>query len=250
MIASTAEILTYLGKTSPTDFDVALVSMLQPLVEFDIKTYLGYDPEQSTYTEYIPAGECYRYFDTSLATFDIIGNNRIGSWAIDHSKIQVRNVPLRSVISVYEDPGAFAGDAPGSFSSGTLLTEGTHFYVDWDEPGISRSGMLVKVGAWPMVARSVKVTYVGGYTADELNGKASYSVNASPIKFAILVQIAKEYSAALGSVTQGGAGAVTSISLDDYSVAYDRTLNNWTTSLLDSVKHKLYRYRNLGVRLI
>lgn len=253
MIVSKAEILTYLGMTSGTsDADSALVTLLHSKVEGTIKRYLGYDPEQTTFVEIVPGGSIYRYVDMSLATYDVIGtSNRAAAWTVDHDRLQLRHVPVRSITSVYENASAYAGDAPGAFSaSAALLTEGQDYYVDWDTTGICRSGMLIRVGAWPAVPRSVKVTYVAGYTAAEFDGTGGFEADASPIKLAVITQMGKEFSAAKTSVTKGGAGVVQSLSLDDYSVSFNPQLNSWSVSLLDTVKQTLAPFRNYGTRLI
>jgi hypothetical protein len=97
-------------------------------------------------------------------------------------ELLLRHCPVRSITSVYEDSGAYYGEASGAFAASTLLTAGTDYCLARDnaaENEVSRSGVLLRIGGyWPrstvrsegMLAASaapglgnVKVTYLTGW---------------------------------------------------------------------------------------
>jgi len=68
----------------------------------------------------------------------------------------LRRRPVQSIVSVYEDPGAYYGEASGPFASTTLLTAGTDYCLQRDTPAgsstISKSGILLRIGTvWPCI---------------------------------------------------------------------------------------------------
>jgi hypothetical protein len=140
-------------------------------------------------------------------------------------------VPVRSVASLYEDSSAYAGDGSSDFAAGSLLTEGTNFWVDWDKSGICRSGRIVRIGsAWPRRKGTVKATLTAGYTANELTTGI-----ASGIKLGVLNAVRDEFG-----MTDEGAGDVGSMRLAEYAVTMRDRYG--TEGLSRKVKRQLRSY--------
>lgn len=135
-------------------------------------------------------------------------------------ELLLRHPPVRSITSVYEDSGAYYGEASGAFASTSLLTAGTDYCLARDnaaENEVSRSGVLLRIGGyWPrsivrgegMLAASaapglgnIKVTYLTGWAPipDDLSAACHLMVSQSVV------------AAKVG-------GPVGSISLDYFSV--------------------------------
>jgi len=215
MICSRAEILAFLGKsTSLTDTEDILLSMLGPLAEQSVKDHLGYSVEQTTYTHFLPKDERGTSVDPLNVSFDTSGDRVLMTQirgTREYADLFLPELPVRSVDSVYSDASAYGGQASGDFASTTLLTAGTDFYIDYTTSGLCKSGRLVRIaGYWPSRARTVKVTYTGGYTQAELSTGI-----ATPIKMACLLTIQQAFS------SKGtGEGQIKSERLGDYSVEY------------------------------
>jgi hypothetical protein len=155
--------------------------------------------------------------------------------------LQLTELPVRSITSLYEDSGAYGGQAPGAFAAESLLVEGTDFYRDLDRSGLCKSGLLWKVaGGWSSEPRSIKVTYVAGYTADELAGKPGEVASAADIKLAVLSGMLDQWR------SSGATAGITSESLADYSVSYSDTTANATdlASLSKAARQLLGPFRS------
>ncbi len=155
-LTTVPKVKLHLGITSK-DLDDQLAQFVEQ-ADALIKNELSIDIEQSTYTEFHP------------------GN---GS-----PQLLLNRTPVQSITSVYEDPGAYYGEAPGAFASNTLLTAGVNYCLARDNGSAtekSSSGILLRIGtAWPNISAklagmltsspmpglgNVKVTYVAGYAS-------------------------------------------------------------------------------------
>jgi hypothetical protein len=185
-----------------------------------IRKALHYDPEQR-----LGAAEYYPRIPT-----DGGGDYGVeGQWDVnsDHTRaffetrrgscryLQLARIPVRAVTSVLVDPNAKFGQQSGDFGSGTAWTAGEQYAVEWDEPGVSRSGILIAYGAWPSSPGTVKAIYRAGYSPLEFAGQATANetdangfvtnagVDASPIKVAALLAcIAKFHTMSAFSKSQ------------------------------------------------
>lgn len=210
------------GTTVLTAADVSLITGdVVPRAEMMVREHLGYSVEQATYTEYLPDMD-YRQPESTLeARFLSPGYGYTHGVSNPVSELFVNEYPLRSVTSVYENQIAWETDpVNGDFSSGFLLTAGSDYTVDFAEPGFSFSGSLKRFGAWSPIRKSVKVTYVAGYTADELD-----STRWRAIKEAVMLTAHKFYLDVTmlqrTSKKTSGFGIVTSEKLDDYFVQFN-----------------------------
>jgi len=249
MIASMSEVLTILGVSAdPDNATLANINLAHRGIERLVKNHLGYEPEQKSHTEYLPSGLNQSSFSDATLRYEKIGNQAVG-WSSDSQeslRLQLRHLPVRSITELRQDSSAFGGSSPDSFGDGTILVAGRDFFPDIDEEGICRNGMLVRInGAWSSSPRSIKVTYVAGYSPEELAGGDSAEIDASDLKLAVLEAV-REWQIASGS----GGQQVSSESVGDYSVSYVApTAAAAAIGLSENVKSKLSPYVSLA-RLI
>lgn len=241
MICEEQEILAFLDlATMATDHDRTMVAVLQPAVEQLIKEFLGYSVEQADYTLFLPLTDsqievgALSEVAMGIPDYEVSGGVAYPqgvSGPKESMDLWSPEVPIRSVASLYQDSGAYAGSGASDFASGTELTEGTNFWVDWDKSGINRSGRIVRIGAaWPRRKGTVKVTLSAGYTANELATGI-----ASGIKLAVLNAVRDEFGAA-----EEGGGDVQSMKLGDYAVTMQE--RHGTEGLSKKVKRQLRSY--------
>jgi hypothetical protein len=243
MILSWQQALAYLGKAgAATDAEIALVQALLPSVEQQIKDYCHCDLEQATYTEYYPTMTRKAHIDQIGGTWDVSGSRayRVFVGGDDSAtRLYLRQIPVRSITSIYEDSSAYYGEGSGDFGASTELTLGTDYSVAWESGsnssnGLCRTGRLVKhVGNWSMREGTIKVTYTGGWTADELlTGKGS------PIGLAVREQL--QYAFSRKGTDQG---PVYMERLADRTVQYAGT-QTVQMQLTETVKRRLNKFRN------
>lgn len=231
-IADISEARAVLGVVSSiSDADLGLLSLLHPMVEAAIKDHLGYNPEQATHTgELYPRHDEAVVGDAGQGTWDSDGTSAFfrGNDGMGSNILMLRHLPVRSISSLRVDYNSRGGTRTGSFGSDTELTQGEHFYPDFDQAGICRSGIVYRVGAsWPSEPGSIKITYVAGYTVAEFAGYDA-DVNASPIKQVVLTEWLKAFKAFKIQGKQGRAGFVggplNSESLGAYSYSTDGSM--------------------------
>lgn len=204
MLATIQEVVSFIGKTTTvTEAELGRINLIQPGVERAVKRYLGYDPEQVTRTlEYHPT----IYIANTQATRDA----RFGP-----PILRLRHRPVRSITSIFLDHDANFGQSSGAFPTDSELDAGEDYALMIDEDNaLSLKGSVMRNGGrnWPAVPGSVRVAYVSGYTADELNGDDA-NVDASDIKNGVLL----EYQERFNLTAQQQAGSIMSETLGDYS---------------------------------
>jgi len=220
MLVNTAELLTFIDQTDIADADRAALGVIHPMVEQNVKNYVGYSVEQATYTHYLPREDSRHSVESSYPVD--IENSRVvfssGDSAKEDSYLFVPELPLRSITSLYLDTGANYGQGSGDFTASTELTAGTDFYIPSTESGICKSGKIVyAAGSWPRKAGTVKVTYVAGYTEAELKTGI-----ASPIRLAAIITLQKIFNQHGDS-----QGELVSERLGDWSGTYAKVAGGW-----------------------
>lgn len=213
MIVDRAAILTFLGKASSiTDQDDGFLAMIQPMVEMAVQRAVGYSIAQTTHTHYLPVRTQGAQMQEGLH-YDVRGNRAVLEYptrGLEATQLLLQELPVRSITSVNEDPGAYGGQGASDFS-GSDLTAGVDYWLDQTESGISRSAILHKTGgSWSSAARTVKVVYVAGYTQTELSTGI-----AAPLQLAVLLGIRAQF-AQRGQ----GVGAIKSEKLGDWAATY------------------------------
>lgn len=239
-ICAPAEVLAALGKASTaTEDDYGLLNMLLPLVDSAINAYLGWVVLQTTYTALLPDWDMYSVADYQAWPYgepvDAISNRISYGYPMVPQILQVPNIPLRSVTSLKADFSSAGGQNASDFSSGTLLTLGTDYYLDFDAPaingtvpyssGVSWTGHIRRWlgGIWPARMRSAQVVYTAGVTPDELDSVTAFPIrDVRTIKHAAIIAAMMAYKElkAWGGGSTGTSGPVIAERLADYSVTY------------------------------
>lgn len=194
MIVSEAELKVILGYGDQLDPpEHAALQAFHGQAEDAVKRYLKYDPEQKTHVEFYPratpAGGMGYGGSTSEdinagKTNAVLRNDIVTRSSIGES-LQLRHLPIRQVTSVIVDrDGKFGQGAGGPFDDVFDIefdggdenlnkwVEGEDYWVEYDMPGVCRSGCLMSHNAWPFEGGSVRVEYVAGYSQTELSGRA------------------------------------------------------------------------------
>lgn len=254
MIVTRAEILIAFGKAGAnalTQDDRLLLDLIHPLVESTVLNYLQIKVESATYTEFLPIGNPEQDRDDNLADYEKI-NGRVvfvGS-APGMEFLQLRHAPVQndSVLAVYEDIGAYGGQASGAFDpTTTLLTKGSDYFLDIDQTGVSNTGIIYRIGGvWPREPRTVKVIYTGGRTPAELNGSGGSQAGA--IKLATLETLVQSYKQF--KTLQKTVGALVSENIGLYSYSTYGPISAALTGLVIDIPHsaklKLNNFYNWG----
>jgi hypothetical protein len=238
-ILTTADITNYTGKKQ-TDPDFALLTWLQPMVEQLVKDFVGYQIEQATFVEWYPDRVLSNVRDELVdgAPYEIVGGRAVqyGLLGLNAQTIQLRQLPVRSITAIHENPAAWQVANPPDFPNSTKLTEGLDYNVDWREPQnadkISWTGHVYRLtGAWymsPWAHRTIQVTYVAGFTANEMASPGMQ--HASRPKLAALVSLQKFFKEMKAQqddgVTGASGGAYSSESIAGYSINYADALQN------------------------
>lgn len=210
------------GATAIGADDMAMIATdLAVQAQKTVKDFLGWGVEQATYTEFLPVVDN-RLPESPLEarSFGSISGDGNQILATDaNSELFLSQKYVRSVTSVYENASAFITDPTnGDFSAGFLLTAGNDYTIDWSQVGLSESGILRRNGTWPVVARSVKVTYVAGLTAGELATDEYAAIReAAMMTTAFWYLDVRSYRTSEGAE---GFGPLTAESLGDWSVSY------------------------------
>lgn len=222
MIVTQAEYTAWLQAAAGTTLTAAQLTFLgviHPWVERVVWRVLGYSLEQATHTEYLPQPGAERYAAGwwNGGWFDSVGGWAVqqGQWARGEGVLQLTNVPARSITSVYENPAAYAAGTVGGDWPTTSLLPATAYRLDANPAGVGWTGFVVRtLGTWAAAPRTVKVTYVAGFSQAEID--AGYG----DVKMAILQALAWWFGrATLGSkAVKGGGVTAMQLSIRDFSV--------------------------------
>jgi hypothetical protein len=226
-ICSKADVTTWLGlNSSLSEKEDMLLELLIPLAESSLQSFVGYNVSQQTFTQFYPARESYN--EDELVGLDVVNNRVIEDWSGGSRNLLLKELPARSITSVYDDPSALGGQGASDFPVGSLL-DSSAYYLDVDQSGICWSGKLIrKSGTWGRNPRSIKVTYVAGFTAAELDGTATAGIRAVGLRFAASIAVAHAFKEAVSNgkyTTALPIGPLTqeSISTTGHSVTYGGT---------------------------
>ena len=224
MIVAEGDLRSYLGLSGTITADERTQMMMaHRRAEGLVKRELGYNPQQGTHTEFYPRADAVGGMGRREP--DLIGGETglYGGYSNRYSSaatLQLQHVPLRQVVNLYIDHGAYFGQANRTVFDGaleliideddvttdTVQTLGVDFYADLERPSFGESGCLYHTSVWPSEPGSVMVTYVAGYSPSELLGDvdadaveadlslghiSSVGVDASPISHAVVLTVAK-----------------------------------------------------------
>jgi hypothetical protein len=258
--ASEIELLLGLAGTI-TEQERAVCQWAIGRAESAVKRFLKYDPVRRSRTEYYPQE-------------DVPQAGREGVWEASDTEayvrrlseastdvLLVRHIPIRSspAIELRIDYDGRSGTRAGSFGAGTVQTEGTDFWpnydgLDADGNQICRDGMVNSEGLWPTIAGTVQIVYSGGYTQAELHGQDAV-VDAGSIGEAVqdeAVRRVKKVFLTMKRTTGFVAGPFSSENLGDYSYSIglssgvlDKMYGD-SNDLMPSSREKLSDFVNIG----
>lgn len=211
------------GDLDPAD-DKMLKLMLPNALEM-VSKFLGWYPSQASAIEYYPSERVSSRqpfgLDLGIGGSPMSGGFPPFSREYDDQTLILRRRPIRSVTSVYDNLSAWdVNPNSGDWPTDTLLPDGS-YWLDNTEAGFCQSGKLYRLNGWYRTKpRTVKVTYVYGFTSDEL--RETYPNIQLAIMMTAAFWAGKGKSAA-GSfkVTGAGAGRLpASVSVRDFSVSF------------------------------
>ena len=224
-ITTDSEVLSYIQINDKclTPSMRALVTRVRNKAENLIREFVGYEIEQQTVVEYFPAKNVpvRAEGDAAAGGFDLLGGNLVprSTFPAYRRELVLTQLPVRSITSVYDNSAAY-NVAEGDWPETSLLP--TNAYVlDRDrEDAPVWSGILYRnAGSWSSVPRTIKVTYVAGLTAAELNpvsGRYTEFVHAVQVTCAkMLADIA-----ARSNMARTGQGPTTSVSVEDFAASF------------------------------
>lgn len=237
-LVSSADVLTFMQATGDATA-TGLVNLLLPFSERMCRRFVGYQIEQNTFTEYHP----FESINPSMHNGDFIEDEVVrwegssnGAIPIRYTRnsgkdaIALKNIPVRSIVSIHDDPLAWERATDGErFPVSTLLQQGRDYIVDWDgtdEEGnnISQTGFVYRTsGIWSTRERVVKVVYVGGFSSGELASaerKIGYD-QVQDFRLAVIMTCTKFVTdSKLNRYANTGTGIIASESHDNYSISF------------------------------
>lgn len=192
-----SEVVPVLGSSTS---DAALVSLVTRWVESAARKFVGHNITQQTYT-----AEYHRRYDLGSVERGeelYYENGQVGiavDSPADGHRLQLDNGFARSVTSVYVDINARFGMGGSDFGASTLL-ESTAYELELDNSSFSKSGVLIRHNyAWPSKPGTIKVAYVAGLSAAELDDEFLF------VKQAIVDEIMDNFND-VKSRRHGGGG--------------------------------------------
>lgn len=217
------ELIPLLG-TSCKKTNLPMVRILAPMIEGLVENYLGFRVAKQQHVEYHPTNLTVRTRDDNLVDGYELVAGKVAPRGTRSDRVQnviaLTHVPVRSIVDIRENSAAWdAGGSTPSFPSNTIIQDGIAYRVDWKENDsvlgvISKTGLIFRrAGAWAWTPRSVQVTYVAGYTSDELD-KA-----APQIKLAVVEGVAHRLRE-LAMMTGGSSGIIVSEAIDGWNTTY------------------------------
>ena len=159
-------------------------------------------------------------------------------------RLQLKSRPVFATnLQVYLQDNAYYGTVSGSFGSETLLTYGTDYCLDIDQPnGSSKSGILIKFSSvWPRINvrqrgllapyydqnyGAIKVIYTAGYTVDTMPSPIRLACNLLVMKLRNIMPLGQE---------------VGSESYEERHISYATRNKDYLMSLIKPILHS---YRN------
>jgi hypothetical protein len=231
MIVEPEEVRLALGVASEGE-DAAALGRVHRRVERLVKDFVGYDVEQGTKVEILPPADVTAGLYDPLVGYGLAGADLYGS-----EYLHLRHWPVRSITSVEYDASARFSGAEASYDPDS-------YRLEVSTPGLSTSGRLINLSGWPVEPGTLKVTYVGGWTAAELEDVASV------FQTAVLQATAQHFNQQVANRAAShtaGTGAVNSETLDGQTIQFARAgLNHgFALALPESVQRLLMPHVNL-----
>lgn len=240
-ICNPAEVLAYLGKAgaATAEADLGLITMLMPLTDGAIKSFLGYSVVQDTYTHMLPDLDMFVVNQNDVGLpMDVINNRIAYAFPGPPVILQLPEIPVRSVSVFAMDYAALGGQGATDFAAATDILQGSQWYADYDAPdpgqtipyrsGVSWTGhMRAWIGTFAGRQRTMQLQYTAGLTPDELDGKTKLAYRPGAplaIKYAAILTAAAAFNEAkaTGANGLGAQGPIVSEKIGDAAFTYDK----------------------------
>ncbi len=205
-----------------------------------IKQYLHYDPVLREHTQYVrnqhlrnsTAQQAWWNSSSDKAYLEFNAVNRSDELQLQHLPIRNSGADLAGTAQdpvVYIDSLGRSETRTGSFTQ--LLVEGDDYWGNYDvldDNGakVANDGIL-RGYRWDSEPGTIKVTYWGGYTPEELYGHANI-LDATPIMQAMVIETVRKFKQTVlmdgkKSATGFSLGMITQERLGDYSYSIGAT---------------------------
>lgn len=238
-IVGLAECAVAIGKASNiSDAELGLLNGIKYDVENLVREWLGFNVEIATWTHYLPQQYLAQQSDNLVEGYEVIGA-RVVPWSReshwDRRYLQLPEIPLRQIISIYENPAAWTVSSPPDFPASSLLHEGPDYQPDLQEVtsapnvtpvyGLGWKGHVIRtLPAWQTYDRCIKVTYIAGLTPAELSSRFS------SFRRAVVVGVQQAWNEAKAYMPDqvsrgGGVGPITSERLENWSANYGASVD-------------------------
>jgi hypothetical protein len=226
--------------------DTQLLMRLREWTEMQARRYCRWGIAQATYTD-----EYHRREDIGTGDFsdvlDVQGDNVYlrDNPTPDGEILQLDNGYVTSITTLHEDQSAYFGQGGSDFAAATLLTEGTHFVPEYENGTFCKSGRIIRINRnWSSRPGTIKVTYVAGFTAAQLNDEYSF------VKEAVLEEMQSKFSR-VKQQRSGGGGPLRKVTYHgDVSYEYATASGGRGGGMLelsDASKSKLSTIRRLAL---
>lgn len=224
-ITTDSEVLAYIQINDKclTPSMRGLVTRIRNKAENLVREYVGYEVTEATYTELMPAKTLpiRSEGDNTASGFELMAGLVVPrtTFPTNRKELVLSQIPVRSIVSVYDNAAAY-NVAEGEWPASSLLPTNA-YYLDRDYVGEPVwSGILFRnVGSWATAPRSIKIEYVAGLTAAELNpatGRYTEFVHAVQVTCAkMLADIA-----ARSNMARTGQGPTSSVSVEDFAASF------------------------------
>lgn len=247
-----------------TATEVALAASVIKVAEGSIIQVLGYDPTLKVRTEYYPQIDF--ALSNGMTVAEVDGNfayQRQISGAVS-DELQLSGLPIRQsnaagtdTIDLRIDYDGRNGTRDSAFADETLKIEGTDFWPNYDTVDsngkkICSDGILRSQGRWPSEAGSVKITYLAGYSAIELDGTDTV-IDASAIKEVAISESVRKFKQAYSRLkgrAGHGSSPMTSERLGDYSYTLEqstfKSMFGVSSDIMPESQLRLEKFINYG----
>ncbi len=268
MLATIDQCITFCGVDE--DPGNVIAAMLLPSADRILKEYLGFDPEYGTHTEYLPPTQAHAPIDVLVEGYEMWGQKAVPlqRFADDRRILQLTKLPVRQIfgldsnnvqLGLWENYSAWDNGPPGEWPDDDLLsppdivldssTDNGATTID-TYVGFSTSGFVFRrSGIWSNIERTIKAVYVGGLQPSELDittGRYPEFTRAVLITVQVWFNEWKNWVGKSGMV----AGAITSESLDGYSVSVNpeiaKMLGGYMTRIPVAAARQVEKWQRQG----
>lgn len=218
MITNT-NVFTYIGVTSPTASQTAMMTVVRKGIEGSIRNYCNWQITSESFIFIMPKSGA-AYYD-NVWTSQRVNRANVAT----RSRMQLPVPYVSEIITVHENFSAHGGKVADDFSDDHLLTDGDDYFLDIEstpgsESAFSKAGGIIRVNRnWSSVAATIRVECTSGFDSSDFDsGEAEGLKNWIISKCADVFMFQSRKAAMMFSSATGGL--VVREKLGDYEVSY------------------------------